>query len=286
MSATLKPVPRRRDAYMVQTNNGGRIEPVPGFDVARVMTQGMGRRWLPRRLSSEQIGSAASREFAFPESVIGRDDRVPILNTTVAPWRCVCQLVIDGLHDEQTLGTGWFAGPRTVLTAGHNLFSRKTMRGPTRVAIIPGRSGDMAPFGFFDATGFEVHPRWKNEGSERHDVGVLWTDKPVGDRLGWFGFSAPGDDALRRLIVNTAGYPDDKRPGMQWFNAGRVDEIDEQLLHYGLDTEAGQSGSPIFFFEQGDNRVVVAVHAYGGDTRNHGIRINDEVFDLFSGWVR
>jgi V8-like Glu-specific endopeptidase len=57
-------------------------------------------------------------------------------------------------------------------------------------------------------------------------------------------------------------------------------------LHYGLDTEEGQSGSPIFFVGDNDSRVVVAVHAYGGDGSNRGIRVNDEVFDLFSGWLR
>lgn len=271
---------------MVQTNNGGRIESVPGFDIARVMTQGFPRRVLPKRLSAESLGSASWLEFAFPESVVGKDDRVPVPNTTQTPWRCVCHLVVEGLHEEQVLGTGWFAAPRTVVTAGHNLFSSRTGRTATRVTVIPGRSGNQAPFDYFEASAFEVHPLWKEEGSTLHDLGALWLDKPVGERVGWFGFASQPDAALRRLIVNTAGYPADKRIGTQWFNAGRIDDIEARVLRYGLDTEAGQSGSPIFFLGDNNSRVVVAVHAYGGDQSNSGIRVNDEVFDLLSGWLR
>jgi V8-like Glu-specific endopeptidase len=277
---------RRREAFMVQTNNGGRIESVPGFDISRVMTQGFSRRVLPKRLSAESLGSASWLEFAFPESMVGKDDRVPVPNTTQTPWRCVCQLVVEGLHEEQVLGTGWFAAPRTVVTAGHNLVSHKTGRAATRVTIIPGRNGNHAPFDYFEASAFDVHPLWKEAGSPLHDLGALWLDKPVGERVGWFGFASPSDAALRRLIVNTAGYPADKRIGTQWFNAGRIDDIEAQVLHYGLDTEEGQSGSPIFFVGDSNSRVVVAVHAYGGDGSNSGIRVNDDVFDLFSGWLR
>lgn len=271
---------------MVATNNGGRIEAVPGFNISRVLAQSFRKRVLPQRLRQEHLGEASWLEFAFPESVVGKDDRAPVLNTSAVPWRCVCQLVVEGLHDEQVLGTGWFAGPHTVITAGHNLFSRKTNRDATRVTVVPGRNGNDAPFGFVDADDFNVHPLWRSNGEERHDLGVLWLSQPVGERLGWFGFASQSDAGMRQLIVNTTGYPADKRIGTQWFNAGRVDDLDADLLHYGLDTEPGQSGSPVFYFDDQNRRIVVAVHAYGGDTRNRGIRVNDEVFDLFSGWVR
>jgi len=272
--------------YMVQTNHGGRIEEVPGFANGRVMTQGFGARRVPRTLSSEWLGSASWLEFAFPESVIGKDDRVPIVDTTRAPWRCICQLVIDGLHDEQVLGTGWMAGPRTVFTAGHNLFSHKFRRAAERVTVLPGRSADVAPFNLFRSHSFDVHPRWREEGDEDLDLGVVWLGSSVGDDIGWFGFGSRSDTDLQQLIVNTAGYPADKRLGTQWFNAGRVSEVSPRVLVYGLDTEPGQSGSPIFALDAANDRVVLAVHAYGGESRNRGVRITDDVFDVLQEWRR
>lgn len=277
---------RHRGSFMVQTNNGGRIEAVPGFDVGRVMSQGSRSRVLPSRLTSERLGDAAWLEFAFPQAQVGVDDRVPITNTTITPWRCICQLVMEGMHDEQVLGTGWMAGPRTVLTAGHNLVSHKTGRSPTRITVIPGRAGNFAPFDFFEADDFDVAPQWQASRSEEHDLGVIWLDKAVGERTGWFGFASRTNESLEQLIVNTAGYPADKRIGTQWFNSGRVDECRPRVLEYGLDTQSGQSGSPIFVFDERDERVVVAVHAYGDDGSNLGIRVNDEVFDRFMGWLK
>lgn len=273
-------------SYMARTNNGGRIERVDGFDVGRVMSQGFGSRRLPARVCAEALGAAAWLEFAFPESVIGKDDRVPIVDTTQLPWRCVCHLVVDGLHGDQVLGTGWMAGPRTVLTAGHNLFSHKLGREATRVTVVPGRQVDNAPFDFFRSTRFDVHPRWRTLGDTRFDLGVIWLDAAVGEHVGWFGFGSRTDAQLEALIVNTAGYPADRRIGTQWFNAGRISQIEPRVLQYGLDTEAGQSGSPIFAVDEAGERVVLAVHAYGGDADNRGIRITDDVFDLFRNWVR
>lgn len=273
-------------SYMVDTNNGGCLEQVPGFNAARVMAQGFGSRRLPERLCAETLGAADWLEFAFPQAIIGKDDRVPIGDTTRLPWRCICHLVADGLHDQQVLGTGWMAGPRTVLTAGHNIFSHKLGREASRISVVPGRQVDVAPFDFFRSSRFDVHPRWRSAGDENFDLGVIWLNEAVGERVGWFGFGSRTDSSLQDLLVNTSGYPADKRMGTQWFNAGRISDIRPRVLQYGLDTEAGQSGSPIFTASPEGDRTVIAVHAYGGDPVNRGIRITDDVHELFRQWVR
>lgn len=47
-----------------------------------------------------------------------------------------------------------------------------------------------------------------------------------------------------------------------------------------------QNGSPIFMLDEENRRIVVGIHVYGGDSTNTGIRVNNEVFDLFSSWIR
>jgi len=271
---------------MANTNKGGRIERVAGFEVGRVMSQGFGGRRLPEALCKEDLGSASNLQFAFPQSAVGKDDRVQIVDTTVLPWRCVCHLVVEGLHSHQVLGTGWLAGPRTVITAGHNLFSPRTGLGATRVTAVPGRNGDAAPFNFFRSSKWAVHELWRGDGDERFDLGVIWLNASVGDHIGWFGYAARTDPDLEGLILNTSGYAADKRIGTQWFNAGRVSNVEPRTLEYGMDTEGGQSGSPVFAVLEEDDRVVLAVHAYGGDSVNQGIRITDDIYELLKSWIR
>jgi glutamyl endopeptidase len=271
---------------MVETNNGGRVEAVPMFDAGRALAQGFDGGRLPERLSSERFERASNIEFAMPQSVCGeRDDRVPVTNSGVVPWRCICHLVMQGMHAVDVFGTGFLVGPRTIITAGHNLFSHQAGRGPSNVIVIPGRAGDQAPFGFYEAQGIDVHPQWRGKASREHDYGVIWLKEPIGHRVGWFGTAVYDDPALERLVINNAGYPGDKRMGTQWFNAGRVLGADARTLNYGLDTAEGQSGSPIFHFDMQDQRIVVAIHAYGLCPKNFGIRITPEVFHQIGAWA-
>jgi glutamyl endopeptidase len=276
-----------RPSYMVETHNGGRIERVEGFDASRALAQGFVGGRLPERLSSERFERAATLEFALPQLVCGdHDDRAPVTNSASVPWRCICHLVMQGMHTVDVFGTGWFAGPRTIITAGHNLFSHQTGHGPKKVVAIPGRFRNQAPFGFFQAEAIDVHPRWRKGAHKEHDLGVIWLKEPVGETVGWFGTGVYSDAMLRELLINNAGYPSDKPMGTQWFNAGRVMGVDPFTLSYGLDTAEGQSGSPIFHFDLQGRRIVVAVHAYGLCPKNFGIRVTDELSDVLAAWIR
>src|ERR1700758_209107 len=50
------------------------------------------------------------------ETVIGRDERVRIVDTDLAPWRMICALRMRGETGPGAIGTGWFIGPKTLLT--------------------------------------------------------------------------------------------------------------------------------------------------------------------------
>jgi V8-like Glu-specific endopeptidase len=76
------------------------------------------------------------------ETVIGRDERVRILDTDLAPWRMICALRMRGPSGAGAIGTGWFIGPKTVLTAGHCVFSTGFFGGwASIIEMIPGLNG-------------------------------------------------------------------------------------------------------------------------------------------------
>ncbi len=317
---------RVRDGKMIETNGGGSIEKVPGFNNLRPMTAGFETARLsgPTILASTPDGGffsvrpgaldasgAATPVYGAagkPEDVIGIDDRVIIPDTSVTPWRCVCHLEITYDSGQVGFGTGWFAGPHAVITAGHCLFTRGTpARRARQVRVIPGRNGTLAPYGYVVATKFDWNRKWettpKDEDAAPYDYGVIYIEDqgsikemPFGERVGYFGLRAYEGEEEKRLdmaIVNNAGYPHEaaKPYGTMWFNAGRVNMNagpvkDDRFLEYMVDTTGGQSGSPVFLLDTNANqRYVVAIHTTGNFI-NRGVRISAEVFDQISDWLK
>jgi V8-like Glu-specific endopeptidase len=82
------------------------------------------------------------------ESVIGDvDDRTRILETKLTPWRQICALDIEGKNGARFIGTGWLAGPRTVVTAGHCVHHPDLGGWAERITVSPARGGGGHPSG-------------------------------------------------------------------------------------------------------------------------------------------
>jgi glutamyl endopeptidase len=310
---------------MEETNGGGSIEQVPGFNVFRAVTSGFETRRVagPTTVMARPdggffseggvqqpllpppvVGSSASK----PENVIGVDSRVMVADTSPIPWRCICHLEVEYEFGPVGFGTGFLIGPRAVLTAAHVLVSpsrndpakRRTAR---QIRVIPGRNGTSAPYGFFVSkySDCKVPKQWLRDGDVRPDgswdiamIPIPETfkteDQPTAERLGYFGlkcFSESEASKVTMLFVNNAGYPyeADKAYGTLWYNAGRVRKMEKTYIEYMVDTEGGQSGSPVYFYDKETNqRYVIAVHTTG-DFVNRGLRITEEVFATIKGWV-
>jgi glutamyl endopeptidase len=293
-------------SFMESTNGGGSLEHVQGFDVDRAMTAGFRSGRLTEAAFvgySPQVNVASGlmdlvdgKADGKVENVIGTDDRVRIRTTAMVPWRSMCHLVVKYDDGRIGAGTGWFAGPRTVITAAHVLHDGKARRSPEHIQVIPGRNGHEAPFGFHVACGYEVSARWKRHADPEADFGAVFIDgqDPAvarsaadGSKLGYFGFKEFSDAESRMMLVNNAGYPvePNKELGTLWFNGGRIADVTPRFLTYMIDTEGGQSGSPIFHFNKRTHeRLVVAIHTTGWFP-NRGVRISGAVFDQLLDWV-
>jgi V8-like Glu-specific endopeptidase len=236
------------------------------------------------------------RSALIPESVILEDERERIYDTDLPPWRMICSLRMQG-QAGGAIGTGWLAGPRTVITAGHCVFSKFFFGGwAEEIEIIPGRNENDTPFGRFTSRRFSSLDRWVNGEDADFDIGCIHLDRPVGETVGWFAVGALPASELESFQVNISGYPSDQGAGrQQWFHRNRILRVTERRIFYDVDTYGGQSGAPVWIYEtEGSDPVVVGVHAYGvGSTptsldivANSAPRIIPEVLQQIQTWVR
>ena len=256
----------------------------------------------PSRSVRHLVATGKSGPIASPfETVLGVDERVRILDTDLYPWRMVCALRMRGPTGSGAIGTGWFVGPKTLLTAGHCVFSNHFFSGwASTIEVIPGLNGTGAvaaarPYGSVVSERFSSIDRWVDKEDPDFDIGCIHLDKPLGETVGWFSVGALPPDRLESFLVNVSGYPGDRGAGNEQYHArNRVVQVTERRVFYEVDTFGGQSGAPVWIHEEeGSPPLAVGVHAYGtGGTpasvsavSNSAPRIIPEVLDKIIGWV-
>jgi glutamyl endopeptidase len=271
-----------------QIDNG--TEAVPGFGrTERALDQMSALFVAPSTSQLRDIGEAS---FGPPppsaEIVHGPDDRVQITNTSVYPWRAHASLLITAADNSMWIGTGWFIGPHTLMTAGH-VVHIKNSGVPGRdgwvrsIQVMPGRNGSSLPYGSVTSTNFRSVAGWINSGDENYDYGAIIIPTQLGDTVGWFGFGVHSDADLVAATGNISGYPGDKPAGTQWYDARKIASVNSRKVYYDIDTAGGQSGSAVYRIINGA-RHGIGIHAYGGATTNSATRIIDPVYNNMVAW--
>lgn len=261
----------------------GEVESVEGYEVPGTALGAEVAQQIDENLPD--IGEASFGPL--PESVIGVDDRVKINNTSVYPWRAHCSLRITARDGSQWIGTGWFNGPHTVITAGHCVFIRNSgvagRDGWVRsITVIPGRNGTQQPYGAATSSNLRSVTGWTSSGNWEYDYGAIILSSNLGSTTGWFGFGAYSDATLRASTANISGYPGDKPAGTQWYHARRVTSVAARKVYYDVDTFGGQSGSAVYRISNG-SRYAMGIHAYGG-SMNSATRITSGVYNNLVAW--
>lgn len=233
------------------------------------------------------------------ETVIGVDERVRISDTDKLPWRKIAALTLKPRPplSSSFIGTGWFIGPKTLLTAGHCVFSKSDYGGWIgSIDVSPGRNGAKFPYGTVTATRFSATKEWQDSQNPDYDIGCIHLDQPLGDMVGYFKIASLTDKALEGAFLNISGYPGDRGNGeQQFFHANRVLRTSARRVFYDIDTYGGQSGSPVWHQSgPGDEPVAIGIHAYGvggtpsswGITANSGPRLIPEIVDMIKEWLK
>ncbi len=239
-----------------------------------------------------ELHDIAEASFGTPPSIAeivhGPDNRVRITNTNLYPWRAIASLLITARDNSQWVGTGWFIGPHTLMTAGHVVYIKNSgvpgRDGWVRsIQVMPGRDGSNLPFGSVTSTNFRSVTGWTANGDENYDYGAIIVPKDMGNTVGTFGFGVYSDADLLSVSGNLSGYPGNKPDGTQWYDNHKVASVNSNKVYYDIDTFGGQSGSPVWRIVNGQ-RFAIAIHAYSGTLTNSGTRIITPVFNNMVAW--
>lgn len=219
------------------------------------------------------------------EVVVGPDDRVQVGDTAVYPWRAIASLSITAANGTSWIGTGWFIGPRLLMTAGHCVHMADQGGWARQIEVMPGRNGGTLPYGSVVSTQFGSVEGWTRDRNRDFDYGVimLGPDQRLGDTVGTFGWESRSDAGLLGATINLSGYPGDKPAGTQWFHSNTIKAVTPNTFSYDVDTAGGQSGAPVWMLF-GDQRRAVGIHTNGAITGNSATRINNNVANNIVFW--
>jgi V8-like Glu-specific endopeptidase len=237
-------------------------------------------------LMRKALTSSQGPEAAPEDSPIG-ETRQRVSDTTQFPWRCLCRLDIQAVDGSLWLGTGWFASPTVVVTAGHCVYLKDAGGWASRITVSPAYNEGPSQFGSVDADNFhttDLYVQGQKDDPITHVNDYAAIILPQAFSLGFFGYGVFSDDELSGAQVNVYGYPQDKNEGSGlWGDTRNLYKLNDKQVFYQLATYGGQSGCPVFI-KQGDDRTAVGIHNYGGDPANFATRITDDVFNDIEAW--
>ncbi|MDI3282202.1 peptidoglycan-binding protein [Polyangium sp. 15x6] len=224
------------------------------------------------------------------ETIIGGvDDRRLITPTTALPWRAICSLRMTSADGKRFIGTGWLINPRTVVTAGHCVYSHAFGGFMKSVEVTPALDSDARPFGSVVGKKFRAAEGWIKDKSSEYDYGVILLDEPIRLESGFFVPMPASNTELEGVLANIAGYPSDRELGRRlFFHARKLQNIGTRRVQYDIDTFGGQSGSPVWVTLRNGKRIVAAIHTNGTTPSvkfNSGTRITAEVLRNLTKWA-
>lgn len=251
-------------------------------------------------MQSPESGSEEPEAF---ESIVGTDDRYAPDNIEDNLWRPICAVFFNVPGQRQGfLGSGVVIGPRLVLTAAHNLFDLNTrqpiMGGDVRVGVRNGTSQASSPISMIQVLKRYQKRKPADDRKYNDDYGLILLQNDnvnewVGSENVWSidQMAPPKNRMLASSSLIVAGYPaDDGQSGTElMLSKGPVKKgkITSKTFAYEMDTTPGQSGGPVFSYDESTHKVALAgVHVAGfGDSGNIAKRFDPNTKTQVQTWA-
>jgi V8-like Glu-specific endopeptidase len=210
-----------------------------GLVVVLVMVSGP----LPTRADALPGGAVP---IPGPTAVIyGTDDRRPVGDSTRFPHSAIGLVKVE-TESDVFVGTGVMIGRFLALTCGHVVAGSHT-RGAHDIEFIPAKNGGVEPFGRVKVVRVIPAPQWAASADDDYDIAILVLETAVGDDTGYFQIAVQPAPFFDNVALTTVGYPTDMGTIYPYIVYGRSYGMDDNIIIHDLDSEPGQSGSPIWF---------------------------------------
>ncbi|MBQ7244652.1 MAG: trypsin-like peptidase domain-containing protein [Bacilli bacterium] len=234
----------------------------------------------------EDVNHETSEE---PRAVIGDDDRqtIDVGLYQSYPYRAICSLKVtwddngDGIMDGTTWGTGFFVGPRVVLTCCHVVYNGTTWG---NVSVRPGHrnisgldASENNPYGSLPVS-YTIIGNYNSTHNVNDDWAILRlaSTNSLGFQIGYFPMS---DRIYQSDSVMVAGYSGDY-PGQITYGRGVISTLQTYQFSHTCDMIGGASGAPVLINEG----IAVGINAAEdvSGSMNYACRITSYIIS----WVK
>jgi glutamyl endopeptidase len=224
-----------------------------------------------------------------PNSVLGADGRAKEGVPTTYPWRAIVYMTSD-----QGQCTGFMLSRDVVVTAGHCVYDRTTGGGwADSVRVVPAKDGASEPYGSCTASWLDVWTTYAyiSTGTADTDYGLVKLTCDIGNTVGWFGWWYQTAENLVGQQFFVEGYPGD-HPAQMWWDGDVVNQQTANRMFYSIDTEHGESGSPVYHLNSVTPGLcggwcVTGIHTKSpfDSAYNSGTRFNPDVMAFINYWI-
>lgn len=207
------------------------------------------------------------------ESVCASDSRIKVIDTTSLPHKAICKLYMRSVTGKNFIGTGWLTHANKLYTAGHCVYDHDEGGWMDSIIVVPGKSGNLEPFGRYTSSDLIAANGWINNQSHRYDVGAIKLSSNVSHSDFLFPSISDSNEAT------VCGYPADRDTGIFQYQMRDIIRKSDERFFYQIDTFGGQSGGPVL----SNSATAIGIHNYGG-CENSASDLYQALIDFVESW--